>query len=113
MDGTAQPLQLALCCAMSAAHARVGADDAASGCYDGLVWRQCAHGIVLYLLEVVRWIEHRSLGEPHGMTGSASAPCLHAHAGSARRWPPQHAFDSESLASRAACSMTSSLSSRL
>jgi hypothetical protein len=47
MDEMAQPWQLALRRAMPAARARTGADDAASGCCDDLVWRQCMHGIVL------------------------------------------------------------------
>jgi hypothetical protein len=47
MDGTAQPWQLALGRAMPASRARAGADDAASGYYDGLTWRQHAHGVVL------------------------------------------------------------------
>jgi hypothetical protein len=32
---------------VSATHARAGADGAASGCCDGLTWRQLTHGIVL------------------------------------------------------------------
>jgi hypothetical protein len=47
MDGTAQPWPLVLGHAMSAARARAGADGAASGCCDGLTWRQHVHGIVL------------------------------------------------------------------
>jgi hypothetical protein len=43
----AQPWQLALGHAMSAARARVGADGVVSGCCDGLMWRQHVHGIVL------------------------------------------------------------------
>jgi hypothetical protein len=38
---------------------------------------------------------------------------LHARGGSARRWPPRHAFSSRSLASGVACSRTLSLSGRL
>jgi hypothetical protein len=38
---------------------------------------------------------------------------LRARAGSARRWPPRHAFDSGSLASRASYSRTSLPSGRL
>jgi hypothetical protein len=47
MDGTAQPWQLALGRAVPAARARASADDAASGCCDGLAWRQCTQGVVL------------------------------------------------------------------
>jgi hypothetical protein len=47
MDGTARPWQLALGRAVPAARARASADDAASGCCDGLVWRQCTQGVVL------------------------------------------------------------------
>jgi hypothetical protein len=83
MDGMARPWQLALNCAMSVVHPCAGADGAASCCYNGLAWRQCVHGVVLQLLEVARWTEHQSRGEPRGTTGSASAPCLrgYAHAG--------------------------------
>jgi hypothetical protein len=114
MDGTARPWQLALGRTMSAASARAGADSAASGCCDGLAWRQRAHGIVLWLLEVVRWMEHRSQGEPQGTTEDASAPCLRGYAGvgSTRQRPPRHTIGSGSLASGAACLRTSPPSGR-
>jgi hypothetical protein len=41
------PWQLALGRAMSIAHARMGADGVASGCCDGLAWRQHVHGVAL------------------------------------------------------------------
>jgi hypothetical protein len=46
-DGTAQPWQLALGRARSAAHTCAGADGSASGCWDGLTRRQRVPGIVL------------------------------------------------------------------
>jgi hypothetical protein len=46
-DGSARPWQLALGHAWSVARARVGADDAASGCCNSLVWGQRVPGVVL------------------------------------------------------------------
>jgi hypothetical protein len=46
-DRMTWPWQLALGRAMSIAHARMGADGVASGCCDGLAWRQHVHGVAL------------------------------------------------------------------
>jgi hypothetical protein len=47
MDEMARLWYLALGRAMSAVRARAGADGVASGCCDGLTWRQRTHGVVL------------------------------------------------------------------